>query len=495
MRQARRGWVAGLLGTLAACSGSEPSAPLDASLTQDTAAPSADAPTALDVALPAFDTLTFDALTFDATQRIDSATPVFDAPRADISDRADIPDRADTVVRADATPPPDRPAVDAPPVPVDERDPESALRACLGYRGVADFWAAPNRDIEFLAVGDSQYAPTGARACARNDNYAVDQNALMVQALNGIEDARWPMGYDFVRQGSAFRRIRAVLFAGDLTENGSVPLPGMTTPSGHCGEYTAFREDFGLCGDRRLRFPVMEGFGNHDFPFRPLGRPDDGLHPVLEYISRRNPYRPYVVNHTPVSSARAHYSWDWDDIHFVNLNVKPGEEVEVIDRDAGTRHVDPRGALRFLDADLAAHLRGTRQVVIMSHYGPGTSDDSERFSAEDRAEFCAILTRHRAQAIAWIHGHTHKSNAYTWPCNGRSTQVLNVGAPFYANTEGRLHFAVVRIGNQWLEAADVSVLRTAPTRYQIPGAMERSPGSSLPRWGGWTVRAAIAPPR
>jgi hypothetical protein len=137
-------------------------------------------------------------------------------------------------------------------------------------------------------------------------------------------------------------------------------------------------------------------------------------------------------------------------------------------------------------------------MVLMSHYGPSNRG---RLSEDELDELCAVLTAHDARLIAWIHGHTHKSDFYTWSCGGRSVPVFNVGSPFYraAENERRLHFAVIRIGNQVLEAVDVSVPIDDPSTFEIPGhrTVNESTAPTNPdgEWGGWAVRVPIlAPP-
>jgi len=154
------------------------------------------------------------------------------------------------------------------------------------------------------------------------------------------------------------------------------------------------------------------------------------------------------------------------------------------------RRIDPQDALEFLGEDLAAHLGGSRQFVLMTHYGPNTDS---RLSGEELGDLCDVLTARDAHLVAWIHGPTHKSDAYEWMCDGRVTPVLNVGAPFYqppsptSELDDRLHFAVVRLGNRWIEAIDVSVLPSTPTAYEIPG-------HAMSTWGGWAVRYPLDPP-
>ncbi len=378
----------------------------------------------------------------------------------------------------------------------DERDPQSVLDACEQEPPpqVEDFYnGAGKRDITFAAFGDSQLA-VGGSGCANNSaNHNMGYVDLTLEALNGIDTQRWPTGAGFHRQNKHFRNIRGVLIAGDLTENGSEALPGT---AGDCAEFTAFRERFGICGEAGLQYPVYEGYGNHDFPFS-LDE-DSEYHPVVGYVDRRNDYRPRLNHRLNPNAALGHYSWEWDDIHFINLNVSPSDKVKKLHRAQGTRRVDPHRALTYLNNNLANHSDG-RQVVLMTHYGPANRGQ-ERLPQSEQDALCAVLTNRDARVIAWIVGHTHKSDYYTWQCNGRDIPVFNVGSPHQSGSTGNeSHFAMFRIGRNWLEAVDVSVEWDAnyEVAYSVPGRSvlnDRANFNPDGQWGGWSVRVPIDQP-
>ncbi len=71
--------------------------------------------------------------------------------------------------------------------------------------------------------------------------------------------------------------------------------------------------------DGGLNYPVYEGAGNHDGGISTSTRGGD----VRRRIIERNPKRPSVTN---ISGNGLHYSWDWDDVHFVMLNEYAGLE-------------------------------------------------------------------------------------------------------------------------------------------------------------------------
>ncbi|MEE2751673.1 MAG: EGF domain-containing protein [Myxococcota bacterium] len=365
---------------------------------------------------------------------------------------------------------------------------------------VGDFDGTDNRDITFLAFGDTQVALVDAPGCAQYGGYRADQQRWMIAALNGISGQTWPEGYDLHREGRAINEIRGVLIAGDVTENGSEPravdYPGYV-PDSVCDEFTPFEEAYGVCGERELNYPVYEGYGNHDFPYSS----DSGSehHPVIGRIGARTSRRANVVRAAPVEEA--HYAWKWDDIHFVNLNVKPsghGSDRAVAEkyRDSkGYRRVDPHFALDFLDEYLDA-AEEDAQVVIMSHYGPY---NSSRFPDEERDAFCDVLEEHEEdgkRVVAWIHGHTHKSDFYEWECPSdydvEEIPVFNVGSPYYAKEENAesVHFTLFRLGNRTLEALDISARLgdDGVPVFQMPGvSTENDNDDDNPDglYGGW----------
>ncbi len=367
---------------------------------------------------------------------------------------------------------------------------------------VGDFDGTVNRDITFLAFGDTQVSLVDIPGCAQQSRYRADQQERMIAALNGIATQTWPEGYDLHREGRPISGVRGVLIAGDITENGSEPratgydgyVPGAT-----CDEFGPFEEAYGVCGDRDLNYPVYEGYGNHDFPYRSGAYSD--YHPVIGLIGARNRHRANLVH--SAAEEDAHYAWKWDDIHFLNLNVKPsgtGDEEAYGDKyreSKGYRRVDPHFALDFLDQYLSSSaVENNAQFVIMSHYGPG---NSSRFPDEERDALCRVLEQHEEdgkRVIGWIHGHTHKSDFYEWECprdyDVTEIPIFNVGSPYYAKDENAesVHFTLFRLGNRTLEALDVSASlgEDGGPVFQMPGvATENDSDDENPDglYGGW----------
>ena len=322
--------------------------------------------------------------------------------------------------------------------------------SAAGAPPVPDYWAGPGvTDVTFLAFGDSQVYLDSSLT----ENDGGRKNDLHVQALNVADTLRWnALGVD-----QPVARIRGVLMTGDITQNGR---DARETPA---NEYGVFAADYGLCGNRILRFPMFEGYGNHDF------RSWNNLlygneHPVADSVSVRNPYRVGLTNQAPGKAG--HYSWDWDGIHFINLNLCPSDIVPVVpDAPVGTR--DPRLALTYLVDDLAAVGTG-RPVVIMHHYYPHAAT-FEWDQAQIDAYASAISGY---QVIAILHGHSHGTGTGTW----QGIPIFNLGSPFYLsyNPDGRGHYSVFRITNDRLYAFDVSWDPTNPASIVGPDDWSRA---------------------
>jgi hypothetical protein len=171
---------------------------------------------------------------------------------------------------------------------------------------------------------------------------------------------------------------RGVLLLGDLTHTGEL------------SDWIAFTNDFGLKGERRLQFPVYEGYGNHD-----LGAS------VLPGICARNPSRPGVSN---FATNGYHYSWDWDSLHLVCLNLFPG--------DSSDNSLESNLSLFFLEEDLARNVGDSgRPVLIYQHYG--FDDMSCRWwSDQERTNYFEVIKKYNVIAI--FAGHNHLVDYVPW---------------------------------------------------------------------------------
>lgn len=119
-----------------------------------------------------------------------------------------------------------------------------------------------------------------------------------------------------------------------------------------------------------------------------------------------------------------------------------------------TASCTPNEALRFLQDNLLVN----SQIVIMSHYGPYQQN---RLANDELWNLCQVLKNRKARVIAWLAGHTHKSDYYEWTCGNYIVPVFHVGSAFYGSGElanaGKIHFSYFRIDDGSLEALDVGV--------------------------------------
>lgn len=313
-------------------------------------------------------------------------------------------------------------------------------------------------DITFFAMGDCQYG-----------GGAEDKNGFHIAALNAFPGTPWREGTPFA--GETVAQPLGLLLAGDLTQNGQ---DGRIEPL-DSDEIGSFEADYGLTGsESALSWPMYEGYGNHDFdpdepgdwsPFEWRAHYDDDPTPAADLVSERNPDRVGLLNSAP--GADGHYSWDWGWVHFVQLNLFPGDEPSDAEPNALAR--DPRDALQFLSEDLEAYVGDSgRPVVLMSHYGFDEFSQEPRWWKDDQRDafFDAIDGYH---VIAYLHGHAHA----TWIYEHEGLPVYNVGSPYYTayNADDRGHFSVFRITDEHLVASDV--------RWS-PGA-----GGLDPEFSGW----------
>lgn len=384
------------------------------------------------------------------------------------------------------------------------------------------------RDVTFLAFGDPQYGNNEYVSDTALDDppgpginkNRRDANRRNIVALNRVKELKWPS--NFVGAGTNVSRVRGVIIAGDLTQEGDACTTNYFSddPSLNCGyiwdqemrrgwfgvdyngpdttyyadgnahvfaEFQQFRDEYGLCGNKKLRYPAFEGAGNHDY-WRDVG--EEFEHPVHKYIAYRNNFRQGLDRLDPL--AKGHYSWTWDDVHFVQLNLAAmdrttyncdSEELEDCFEDLVLRTMKANNALTFLKQDLARHAAPGQPVVLISHY-PWIG--SPWFERDDRVALLQVIKNYNV--IALIHGHNHSSAFSRWsPCTNeddfaseaeclstlglnappRAIPVIDAGNPLYGNGSNKVwvsadtnrrygHYTVIRITDIYLEASTVS---------------------------------------
>lgn len=265
-----------------------------------------------------------------------------------------------------------------------------ALAAMLAFAapsfGVAadSVEAVSPRNVTFLSTSDSHY-----------DAYEHEgrnaRNRATIKEMNAIATRAWPEELG----GEAIDKPRGVLCLGDCIDDGDRLIEGKQQTE---KQYEYFLNDFGFDGtDGLVKYPVYEGWGNHDGP--PIGEDRHGFsfQARLKDRNRRRLERG-LVDH--LSENGLHYSWDWDDVHLVQLNIYPADEQNEKVRYNRVWH-HPQGALSFLKRDLAENVGDSRRpVVLMAHCG----FDTNWWHPEDWKAFYEAVQPYNV--VLYLHGHT-----------------------------------------------------------------------------------------
>jgi|LauGreDrversion2_2_1035103.scaffolds.fasta_scaffold19324_1 hypothetical protein len=294
--------------------------------------------------------------------------------------------------------------------------------------------------VTFIVAPDTHFTTCGGVP-------DVEKNLRGVKEMNQLPGTPFPA--DSKWGGSVESNIRAVVVAGDIIDDGCNSNPANTTVDPGCaaqlGNYTdMFPIESGVQRPTAVRFPTLEGAGNHDG-----GNSTDAatglLRRTLIERNRQRVARPDAPPKYRLSPNGLHYSWEWEGVHFVMLGVYPGTDGDCASGKAlpGTgcdpAHPPygwhcPEFSLSFLEADLKTVDKGTPLVLFM-HYGltgfgapgvPPWSGYSPDFwwSAREAAAFASVLRGHHVAAL--IHGHTHACAFYTWDLSNVTGQVIDV---------------------------------------------------------------------
>jgi cytolysin (calcineurin-like family phosphatase) len=299
------------------------------------------------------------------------------------------------------------------------------------------------RDITFISISDTHYRQADHERC--NNKKMVST----LKELNGITAAEWPEKLG----GGKVDTPRGVLVLGDLIDDGALTRNGRDITA---EQFAFFEKDFGVNGEGVVKYPVFEGWGNHDGG--PEGTRKNGTFSVQREIKRRNKIRLEQKLISTISTNGLHYSWDWEDVHFVMLNLYPGDEhkTKKIERrkqpDGTVKEVEtyrynpvwhnPQGALTFLKEDLERHVGSSgRPVVLMSHCG----FDTDWWAPSAWAEFYAVAKPYNI--VLYLYGHTG-TGIKPWAPPGE-TKILDC----INDGHGDRGFFVVQIRDDTIRAA------------------------------------------
>jgi cytolysin (calcineurin-like family phosphatase) len=256
--------------------------------------------------------------------------------------------------------------------------------------------------LTFFATSDSHYE--AIQKVERND-----RNRVTIERMNSLPGQPWPDKLG----GGLIGKPLGVLVLGDLIDDGD--------KSGETDiEWRHFEEQFGLDGtDGLLKFPVFEGWGNHDGP------PEKFIKQrlsVQRQIKLRNQLRLDKKLIARVAPNGLHYSWDWSGIHFIQTNLYPADKQNAKVRYSLPWH-DPQEALAFVKEDLAASVGDSgRPVIIMAHCG----FDTDWWVLEDWVAFYQTVKPYNL--MAYFHGHSG-TGVRKWKPEGeeKPLDVINTG--------------------------------------------------------------------
>jgi hypothetical protein len=255
------------------------------------------------------------------------------------------------------------------------------------------------REVRFLATADPQYI--------QENGTGTDEAGIWNR---NARDITW-MAKNLVGTGDR-RGRRGVIVAGDLTQDAYYQLidwyfQSLGGPAGRFDSVGGYGRFF------------YDGLGNHDYVLKFDGNGCElvGQCPKKLWDDVRE--RKRSTNYTHRAGGEAvHYSWDWHDVHFVQLNLAP-TDTPTGDPGTPSESFDTHNALTFLKNDLAWNVGSSgRPVVLIHHYGidcfsTGYAEphcaifkpSAPWWSAQQREDYWAAIANHNV--VALLTGHVH----------------------------------------------------------------------------------------
>ena len=274
--------------------------------------------------------------------------------------------------------------------------------------------ASPAEDITFFSYSDSHYGAGDGR------RLPPTKQEFQVRTINSLPGTPYPEEI-----GGVVDVPRAILMQGDLINDGAVMQK-------YPDQWKDYLADFGVNGEGRCKFPVFEGVGNHDVNANNF---------VFNQVKERNVVRKRLGLIDHVSENGYHYSWDWEGVHFVNVNLFPGNVWEG-EADAYGRAHHPQFALDFLIDDLKQNVGDSgRPVVIMQHFRV-VDENWWTYSAADR--FHQVIQDYNVAAILVGHqggGVNNLWRGYHWISSNGDLVVCRI--------KDNVFSAVTRFGPDW----------------------------------------------
>lgn len=224
--------------------------------------------------------------------------------------------------------------------------------------------------LTFFVVGDTHYGLTWR---------AEPAGQALIDMINFLPGAPLPEKAG----GGIVRTPCGVIHLGDMTNDGRED------------QWRAWVRDFGLTGEGRLAFPVLEMFGNHDGGVE---------NPVRKGILERNRRRQGFGNgEMAISDSGMHTAWQWQGIRLVNLGISVGTT---------TRPYDPQDSIGFLKQELARVKDKSQPIILLHHFGFDKRHSLRWWSDAWRDAYYDAIKDYNVLGI--FHGHDHETEIYRW---------------------------------------------------------------------------------
>lgn len=256
---------------------------------------------------------------------------------------------------------------------------------------------ANREDLQFYVTGDPQF-----------DNGSLDEGETGFEEKT-LDGAR--MMDALIRSAGRLDQpeVRGVIVSGDLTQNARAQgsVAGVSFGGDELGAY--------LSSIRFAPWFGFEGLGNHDV------EPGDDEFPIslnnpqgmIEFIAEKARGTIPTNRRDKENNQAPNYSWDWHDVHFVQLNVAPANGfIDPDGPDGDTVPLMMRDALAFLQADLALNVGSTgRPVVLFHHYGFDSFSTDGWWADVHRRDYWNAIANYNVIGI--FTGHRHYTRTGT----------------------------------------------------------------------------------
>lgn len=304
------------------------------------------------------------------------------------------------------------------------------LTSLIAICGIFAFSKCTNQDnsekteITFFVVADTHFDPP-----PESDQYyhTVAINAVC-GTINNKEASVWPEKIDgqdtfFESRGKKIAIPAGVIMAGDITDRADPRALDLLKTRYQMGE-----------GDKVINFPVFVGLGNHDLDPQHVGENADAYRQnMLAYVAERHQGPDAPVPVTNFDSATYNYSWDWQNVHFIQTH-----------RFAGNTENGHINSLNWLRDDLKKYASDGKPVVIIQHYG------FDSWSGEwwnDNKKNDLLTTIKEYNIIGIFVGHNHVAENFKW--NGIDIFQVNNAWP---DSDGSGSFLICKITDQNMDA-------------------------------------------